>query len=436
MLKKRDWIDGIDRSIMPFVEYEGYSNRYPANDISMMMSRKAEELREASRVLYGVFQKAARVCQQCGEEFLKEMEIPENLVPYLCQPNIMNLPSWLARFDFVVDRFGNFKMVEINADTPCAVVEAYYANQIACDYFGCKNPNEGEYGRLKQWLADIYWKSAPAVDLNDGGFSSRNPFIFSCFEDYIEDYGTTLFLMRAMKEGVGTLVPDDDIRFESFYTLGIDEEKKIIIPDGRSAKGIYRLHPMELLIDETTADGDSLGTDFMDGYAAGKFTMFNPPEAIILQNKGFQALLWALSEKKEEVFSREETEAIKKYMLPSYFEEDIERGMKEHPCSLWIKKPLWGREGLGITVVDRDGNIQISREDIASEDIIRRESRTVMWQEYVDQSKTRALTDEGRIYGYQTLSCFMLGNKPSAVYCRFSPYEIAATEAYWLPLGM
>lgn len=43
---------------------------------------------------------------------------------------------------------------------------------------------------------------------------------------------------------------------------------------------------------------------------------------------------------------------------------------------------------------------------------------------------------EGYLSGYQTVSCFMLGNKPSAVYSRFSPYEIAATEAYWLPMRM
>lgn len=43
-------------------------------------------------------------------------------------------------------------------------------------------------------------------------------------------------------------------------------------------------------------------------------------------------------------------------------------------------------------------------------------------------------TDEGLLNGYLTLSCFMLGEKASAVYSRFSPEAIAGTEAYWVPI--
>ncbi|SFT42890.1 hypothetical protein SAMN02910356_00600 [Selenomonas sp. GACV-9] len=59
-----------------------------------------------------------------------------------------------------------------------------------------------------------------------------------------------------------------------------------------------------------------------------------------------------------------------------------------------------------------------------------------MWQKYVNQAKIKVHTDEGHLEGYQTISCFMLGNNASALYSRFSPYAIAATEAYWLPLGI
>ncbi len=431
-----DWIDKIDRNIMPYVEYEGYDFRYPANDIQVISSQKMHELKEVSKTLFDVFQKAVKICQQCDNNFLKEMEIPEAIIPYLHTANAMNLPSWLSRFDFVVDRFGKYKMVEINADTPCAIVEAYYANKIACDNFGYRNPNEREYENLKQWLSDIYWKSAPPIDINTGNFSSVKPFIFSCFEDYKEDYGNTLFLMNAMKEGVGNLAPEDAIRFESFYTLGIDEANQIALPDGRVANGIYRLHPMEILIDETTPDGGRLGIDMMEGYIKDRFFMFNPPEAIIMQSKGFQALVWSLAEQNSDILTLSEIDTIKEYMLPSYFEEDVEEGLNKYPDSLWIKKPLWGREGLGITVVDKNDNVQIARDDIDDSEIVRRESRTLMWQKFVDQAQIKVKTDEGTLDGYQTVSCFMLGNKPSALYSRFSPYAIAATEAYWLPMGV
>ena len=434
--KKSDWIDKIDKSIMPFVNYDGYENRYPANDIHVISESNVDELRNVSQILFGAFSKVVNACQHFDDHVLKELEIPEKIIPYLHFGNVMGIPTWLSRFDFVVDRLGKLKMVEINSDTPCAVVESFFANELACKHFGYRNPNEGAYEDLKQWLADIYWKTSPTMDLKTGSFSADRPFVFSCFEDYIEDYGTTLFLMNAMKKGVGNLIPDDGIRFESFYTLGVDEAGQIVLPDGKTAKGIYRLHPMEILIEETTSEGKSLGTDFMDGYKQGRFTMFNPPEAILMQSKGFQALIWSVAEKKPEVFSFAELKTIKNYMLPSYFEEDIEYGIRQNQGEKWIKKPLWGREGLGISVVDEKGNIQISRDDINTDDVVRRESSNILWQKFVEQKEITANTDEGRLKGFQTVSCFMLGNKPSAVYARFSPYEIAATEAYWLPVGM
>lgn len=60
---------------------------------------------------------------------------------------------------------------------------------------------------------------------------------------------------------------------------------------------MYRLHPMELLIEEKAdSDGSSLETLLMQGYQQGRFKMMNPPEAIIVQSKGFQALVYALTE--------------------------------------------------------------------------------------------------------------------------------------------
>ena len=70
--------------------------------------------------------------------------------------------------------------------------------------------------------------------------------------------------------------------------------KGFLLPDGSHASNLYRLHPMELLIDETTATGEPLGEMFLDLYNEGRFNLFNPPEAIILQNKSFMSLVYAL----------------------------------------------------------------------------------------------------------------------------------------------
>ena len=155
-----------------------------------------------------------------------------------------------------------------------------------------------------------------------------------------------------------------------------------------------------------------------------------------MQSKAFQALVWALNNQPAgvtPVFSAEESEIIDRYMLPSYFARDFVQE-KIAPDTGWIKKPIWGREGAGIEVLDSNG-VRFGKE-VDTEDIVRRDSRDSMYQFFVEQQPCEADTDSGRLTGYKTLSCFMLGKNPSALYARFSPDQIAGTEAYWLPLGI
>ncbi|MBR1696248.1 MAG: glutathionylspermidine synthase family protein [Selenomonas sp.] len=431
-----DWRDLLNREIFPFVEYEGYDDKYPTKNIELIQPELAEELRYVSGVLFGAFQRAVAVCQKCGDNFLEDLEIPPQLIPYLQKDNPLHLASWLSRFDYVVDKQGNFHMVEINADTPCAVIEAYYGNMVACTHFGVEDPNYGDYDKLCSWLNEIFLASEPGVSISTGRFHRRHPFLFSCFHDYQEDYATIKFLMNAMKKNALATEVDDAITFVSFYDLAVWRDGSILLPDGRTANAIYRLHPLEILIEERTPEGETLGKDFMDGYLHDKFMMFNPPEAIIMQSKAFQALVWALNNQPAgtaQVFTAEESAVISRYMLPSYFARDFDQRSIAAGSS-WIKKPIWGREGAGIEVLDRDG-VRFGK-NVDTEDIVRRDSRDSMYQLFVDQQPYEADTDSGRLTGYKTLSCFMLGKNPSALYARFSPDQIAGTEAYWLPLGL
>jgi len=431
-----DWRNLLNREIFPFVEYEGYADKYPTKNIELMERELAEELRYVSGILFGAFQRAVAVCQQCGDSFLADLEIPPQLIPYLQKENSLHLATWLSRFDYVLDKQGKFHMVEINADTPCAVVEAYYGNMVACTHFEVEDPNFGEYDKLCNWLNEIFLASEPGVSISTGRFHRRHPFLFSCFHDYQEDYATTMFLMHAMKKHNLATEAEDAVTFVSFYDLAVQNDGSILLPDGRTANAIYRLHPLEILIEEKTPAGESLGKDFMEGYLNDKFMMFNPPEAIIMQSKAFQALVWALNNQPvgtTPVFSAEEAAIIDQYMLPSYFSRDFVQ-TKIAEGSSWIKKPIWGREGAGIEVLDNQG-VRFGK-DVDTEDIVRRDSRDSMYQLFVDQQPYKADTDSGWLTGYKTLSCFMLGKNPSALYARFSPDQIAGTEAYWLPLGI
>jgi glutathionylspermidine synthase len=220
-----------------------------------------------------------------------------------------------------------------------------------------------------------------------------------------------------------------DVEFVSFYDLKVDNDG-ILLPDGRHAAAIYRLHPMEILIEETATDGTDLGVLFLEKYAEGKFAMFNPPEAVIMQNKAFMALVWQIY-LTGKYFNSSESAIIKKYMLPSYFEDDFHVA----DGGEYIKKPIWGREGRNISIVDGSSkNIIYNHEVDAPEEVVCRESEKFMYQKFVHTPKFEAITDGGHLSGYTTFSCFMLANEPSAVYCRFSQEKIIGTEAYFVPL--
>ena len=434
-----DWRDNIDRKIMPYVEYEGYDDKYPTLEPIYLSEEFCDKLRNVSEKLYGIMVKATNHFQKCPEDWMADMEIPEKLIPYMNIPNALGLPTWLSRFDFVVTPLGEIKLIELNADTPCAWVEAYYGNKIAAESFGRIDTNEGEYDHLLKFLNMIDAKTyVPGYSPKSGMFLGEGPFGFACFEDYTEDYGNTLFLMDSLKAS-GSL--KTTARFQSFYDIGVDnigiksiKESGDLDPkrtDYTYYRTLYRLHPLEILIDETDENNEQLGCTFLDRYKEGSFAMINPPESIIMQSKTFQALVKALALTRSGFYNSDESSVILNHVLDSYFERDFKQ-LQFDKEDKWIKKPTWGREGFGIQVFDGYGVIGEKQFDDETE-IIKRDSNHYLYQQFVDSIPTSLLVDSGRVNGYLTFSVFMLGQHASAIYCRFSEDIIAGTEAYWVP---
>ena len=436
--------DCLDREVFTFVSCEGYEDRYPTQEAVRLPRERVKELRAASGRLYRIFQKTMQVIQAGDATLLDSLGIALPLRPFLDIKNRLELPTYLSRFDYVLREDGKLKMVELNADTPCAVVEAYYGNQVAADFFREENPNKGCVESLRRFLVQMYQSfQLMAMDLSDGEMSYDRPFVFSCFDDYVEDKATTLFLMNQLKLALKDMYPlidtEQAVCYCSFYDLQVDEDG-VLLPDGRNAGAIYRLHPMELLIEEKAEDETSLGEYFMDRYRAGCFQMFNPPEAIVLQSKALQALIWALHEDRK-FFTAEEHEVIGEYMLPSYFDE--KDFLANASSSLeYVKKPVWGREGSRISVVKpvssslrEEKRTEILYEkEITEDDPIQLESGAYLYQEFAETKQVSLRADSGKKEGYLTFSCFLHGKNPSAIYARFSEYEIAGIESYWAPI--
>ena len=421
------YIDALDPAIFTYIQYADYADRYPTHTVQEFPQEFYDEMRMASAGLFRIFCKAAQVLQNAPDDFARAMDLPRALLPYLRVPNAFRLPTWLSRFDFVLDEKGHIRMVEINADTPCFIVESFYANGIAARYHERRDPNEGSRAQLRDFLTRIHHQLAtPVADLRRQTLM-RRPFVFSCFDDYPEDLANTRFLMEEMRAGV----PHDDIRFLSFYEMELDDSG-IPLADNKYTAALYRLHPMEILIDERTADGEPLGTMCLDLYKDGTFALMNPPEAILLQNKSFMALVYALA-RTEQFFTPAECALVERCLVPSYFEEDF----SALTDGTYIRKEIWGREGKNVRLVEKQGahakTVHEKQPDNADE-IICRVSRAAMYQDFITQPHFTHTVDSGSIEGCLTLSCFMLFDTPSAVGARFSPAAIVGTEAYFVPL--
>lgn len=208
--------------------------------------------------------------------------------------------------------------------------------------------------------------------------------------------------------------------------------RRAFLPDDEYTAALYRLHPMEILIDERTDEDEPLGAMFLDLYKEGKFAMMNPPEAIVLQNKSFMALVHALAAERR-FFSPEECALIERYLVPSYFEDDF----GALADGAYIRKEIWGREGRNVRIVQKNGShtrTAVEKYVENYDEIVCRTSRKAMYQDFIRQPLFRHTVDSGTKDGYLTLSCFILLGEPSAVGARFSPEEIAGTEAYFVPL--
>ena len=91
-----------------------------------------------------------------------------------------------------------------------------------------------------------------------------------------------------------------------------------------------------------------------------------------------------------------------------------------------VAKPIYGREGSGITILKK---FEVeNKENNFGED-------EYLYQIYINQPTVETETVEGdKLTGYVTYSVFLLNGEPTAWYARFSPKEICDEKALWIPI--
>lgn len=381
---KNNWIDDIDRDIIPYIKEPEWKYSYPTKTAISISKEEKEYVENKAKIIFNAMNKTVK-CVRNLPEFEKFNFIASKF----------DCTAHLARMDFVKDVFNNFKLVEINADTPCAIPESFYGNFI---YTKDKESKQYINGELAQVFARL--------STNNDDF-----FVFAANKEYQEDWYNAKYLHENLKR----CFPELKSELVSLSDLEIFDDG--VYFSGKKIDILYRLHPVEMLMEDVSDDGYPVGRKLIELHNEGKVVLVNSPEAIIMQDKRLFAIMTNF-DNRFGFYTREELLAI--YRMIPLTSTDKRLNLSEKV----IAKPIYGREGYGISVFNKFEAHTIEDKD-----------EEYIYQDFIEQPTVEAETVEGdKLTGYVTYSVFLLNGEPTAWYARFSPKEICDEEALWIPI--
>ena len=404
--KEHTWIDALDRYIIPYIDQEDYETRYPTLNAYSMSKEEYDELYNTADIVFnGLNSFVQDICNNPGIVPLDLLNMTDDLTPYILNDK-SQLSSYIARLDFVKDLDGVFKLVEINADTPCAILETYYGNFIAEEEFN-KNFSLTP-DRYKDWCSII----ETIQDKFKASLVNKKTICFAASNEYVEDWNNAIYVGHMFRLAIfhNMYNPYYETIMSPLQDLVV-ADNGVLSKDGQRIDVLYLLHPKELLVNDTSEDGYPVGKKLLELANEDKVFLINPPKAILLQNKALLAAIKYIGKYKD--------------VLP--FIADTALDAREFMGQKMVCKPIFGREGCDVSIIEADGSLSYSYE--AEQDLDNH-----IYQKFIESKTVTAETDVGVWSGKYTYSIFVLGGKPSIPFLRFSPYDICGLESLWVPV--
>jgi glutathionylspermidine synthase len=382
-----------------------YGGEYSLYHVYSISEQTHSLLKEATERMGRVFFKTAVLLRSLKDEQLLELGYPAASLPFLRMKSLFP-ETVISRFDFVLTSNG-VKMLEFNADTPTFIVECFQINGEVCSEFGCRNPNENQERLLASGITKAVLESAK-------GHESPNV-VFTAHRDHMEDWNTTLYLSQLCKVP-NQILPISDLRIT---------DDALLDSNGVPIDVLYRqTYPLEHLVeDRDPTTGDLVGVELLQLVKDRKISIVNPVSAFLLQPKSIQCLIWGLAEN-DGIYTKEERDWIKKYMLPTYLEAETFAG-----TAAYVQKPSFGREGDTITIWD-----SYSKADSQNPFQTYRNELPV-YQSYVPLPVVILETEKGIEELSMVFGSFLIAGKPSSIGIRAGG-KITGNESYYLPVGI
>lgn len=300
---RRDWQRKVEDAGLIW-HGAGGDSYWNENEHLVLSLAAAETLENAALELHALCLEA---CEQIvRRDWWHRLAIPEPVAA-------LARDSWLAgdfslygRFDLAWDGSGTPKLLEYNADTPTSLLEAAV---IQWQWLEDTHSECDQLNSLHEALVER-WRQLPESAVH-----------FACEWDHLEDRQTIAYLAETAEQAGKRVVLLDmeeigyspDGRFTDTLELPIDR--------------LFKLYPWEWLAEEP----------FFAEIGAERHRFLEPAWKMMLSNKGILPILWELNPGHP-------------LLLPA---AGTREGLGLMGVTGWVEKPYCGREGGGVTVMER-----------------------------------------------------------------------------------
>jgi glutathionylspermidine synthase len=319
---------------LEFLESIGFSWHTNEDDSGYISDRvvrvseiEARAYYEASNELYNMFVEAGEYVIE--NDLLHKLGVPFNL------QKIVKL-SWesdvhwhlYGRFDLAGGLDGKpIKLLEFNADTPTSLLDSAVAQWALLKK---NNFNEdSQFNNIHQSILENFQRLVTLEDSIDkfSEYYDGWKILFTSLKGAYEDENTVRYLMSIALEA--------GFECEFAYIDEIEFDQSGIYYKDIQYEYLFKLIPWEDIALEEP-DLVIILTEIIENQKA---IILNPAYTVMFQNKAILNILW-------ELFPNHPL------LLESSFEPLVNKA--------YVKKPIFGREGRNITIVDQDGEIKAS----------------------------------------------------------------------------
>ncbi len=304
------WIEAIDQ---PFCCV------FSQTEVSDLIDAATVELAQLA------LQLVEKVCSSANSESLFDhLRIPSHFRECIRRSWKRHDRSLYGRFDFAYSE-NSLKLLELNFDTPTSLYESAHLQHL--------------------WLEDLRQVHAIPVDALQSNsiqeklisatqklVSAEQVFHLGTFQHAIEEAENLKYLQScAVRAGLNTqFIYLDDLRY--------DASGRLVDVEGRLITCLFKLFPWELLFLEDTKSFASTGNYLFSPLIESNATSFvEPVWKSILSNKAVLPLMWEMAPNH-------------RFLLEATMDDNSKKAkrLKDSPH---VRKPIFGREGSGVSIV-------------------------------------------------------------------------------------